>query len=95
VVSVKFVEFDLAQRKKDDVVEVTLSSQAYVRLLNDENFSIYKEGGLYSFFGGLVKISPYRITVPEDGRWHIAVDMGEKSGKIAGKVTATAKVLKR
>ncbi|MDR3331152.1 MAG: DUF1883 domain-containing protein [Synergistaceae bacterium] len=91
----KFVAFNLGARKKNEVVEVTLSSRAYVRLIDDDNFSLYKTGGKYSFFGGIVRFSPYHIAIPRDGNWHIAVDMGDKSGKIAMKITATAKVLRR
>ena len=40
----RFIHKDLGQRKKGDVVEVTLSSGANVRLLDSHNLSAYRNG---------------------------------------------------
>ena len=74
----KFVEFDLRRQRKGTTVEVTLSAQAYVRLMDSQNYALYKTGKKYEFYGGLVKVTPHRLAIPYDGIWHIAVDTGKE-----------------
>jgi hypothetical protein len=74
-VSVKYLHTDLGHRTRGDVVEVTLTSGANVRLLNTTNFSNYKAGRRYQYHGGLATKSPARIVIPSSGHWHVAVDM--------------------
>lgn len=71
-----FTHYDLGQLSSGQIVEVTLSgSAANVRLMDTSNFSSYKAGRQHRYFGGLVKQSPYRVQVPNSGRWHLTVDM--------------------
>lgn len=70
-----FIHYDLGQLSRGDVVEVTLTSGANVRLMDQSNFRKYKQAGKHRYFGGLAKKSPARIPVPSNGRWHVAVDM--------------------
>ena len=69
-----FLDFDLGQRQRGELVEVTLSGGANVRLMNVANLSYYKKGEKCRFYGGLVTRSPYRLAVPEAGYWHVIVD---------------------
>jgi hypothetical protein len=72
----KFTHNDLGSLRSGDVVEVTLrGSAANVRLLDSSNFARFKRGEKHKYYGGLVKRSPYRISVPRSGRWHLTVDM--------------------
>lgn len=71
----QFIHNDLGQRKKGEIVEVTLTSGANVRLMNSSNFSNYKNGRRHSYTGGLAKQSPLRLAIPSTGHWHIAIDM--------------------
>ena len=71
----QFIHTDLGQRKRGEIVEVTLSSGANVRLMDSSNFSNYKNGRRHRFIGGLAKRSPLRLQIPNSGHWHIAVDM--------------------
>jgi len=77
-----FVHYDLSQLRGGETVEVTLDHAANVRLLDDSNFSGYRSGRQYSFFGGHVTQSPYRIRVPHGGHWHLVIDLGGYSGQV-------------
>ena len=71
----KFVHSDLGYRRRGDVVEVTLSHGANVRLLDSSNFRKYRRGERHRYQGGLAKKSPVRIEIPSSGHWHAVVDM--------------------
>jgi hypothetical protein len=53
------------------VVRVELSKQANVMLLDDSNYSSYRHGGQYRYFGGHATHSPVMIPAPHSGRWHV------------------------
>jgi len=72
---VKFLHSDLGHRERGDVLVVTLSSGANVRLMNSTSFGSYKNGRQHRFHGGLAKKSPVRIQIPSSGHWHAVVDM--------------------
>jgi Domain of unknown function (DUF1883) len=71
----QFAYTDLGYRQQGEVVEVTLTSGANVRLMNSSNFSSYKSGGAYRGYGGLGKRSPLRLAIPDSDQWHVVVDM--------------------
>ncbi|MDQ8181896.1 DUF1883 domain-containing protein [Pelagicoccus sp. SDUM812005] len=70
-----FLHNDLGHRKQGEIVEVTLSSGANVRLMDSSNFSNYKNGRQHRYTGGLAKRSPIRLQIPHSGHWHVAIDM--------------------
>lgn len=76
----KFLHSDLGRRDRGDVVEVTLTRGANVRLLDSTNFSKYRRGERHRYFGGLARSSPVRLTIPSSGHWHAVVDMQGLSG---------------
>jgi hypothetical protein len=71
----QFIHNDLGQRKAGEIVEVTLTSAANVRLMNSSDFNSYKSGRRHRYIGGLAKKSPLRLQIPSSGHWHVAVDM--------------------
>ncbi len=71
----QFIHTDLGQRKRGEIVEVTLSSGANVRLMDGSNFSNYKNGRKHRYIGGLAKRSPVNLQIPNSGHWYVAVDM--------------------
>jgi len=73
-----------------DVVEVTLDKQANVRVLDAGNYVQYQRGEQHTYYGGLAKKSPVRISPPHGGHWHVVIDLGGYSGT----VRASARVLK-
>lgn len=76
----QFVQSDLGQRNGGEIVEVTLTRAANVRLMDSSNFSSYKNGRNHRYIGGLVKTSPFRLQIPNSGHWYVAVDMRGLSG---------------
>lgn len=71
----QFIHNDLGQRKRGEIVEVTLTSGANVRLMDSSNFNSYKIGRRHRYTGGLARKSPLRLQIPSSGHWHVAVDM--------------------
>ena len=70
-----FLDFDLKQRQKGEIVEVTLTAGANVQLMNNENFTNYKSGKKCRYYGGLATRSPYRLAIPDAGDWHVVIDL--------------------
>lgn len=81
-----FLKYDLGNLKRGEVVEVTLSSGANVRLMDSSNFNSYKNGRKHRFYGGLARKSPIRIAVPNSGHWYVAVDMQGLRGSTSASV---------
>lgn len=77
-----FLHNDLGHLHGGEVVEVTLSNAANVRLMDSSNFSSYRQGGRHEYFGGHARHSPFRVAVPRPGHWHVAVDLGGYSGTV-------------
>jgi hypothetical protein len=80
------LRYDLGNLKKGSTVVVTLSSQANVQLMTQGEYSNYKAGRRYSYHGGRVTRSPFRIGVPSAGHWVVAVDLGGYPGRISASV---------
>jgi len=55
----QFIHNDLGQRTRGEIIQVTLTSGANVRLMNTSDFNNYKNGRRHKYIGGLVKQSPY------------------------------------
>lgn len=83
----QFIHTDLGQRKRGEIVEVTLGgSAANVRLMDTTNFNAYRNGRQHRYHGGLVKKSPFRLQVPRTGHWHVTVDMLGLRGNVRSSV---------
>ena len=88
--SYNFIQHDLGQRKRGEIVEVTLSgSAANVRLMDSSNFQSYKNGRNHRYIGGLAKKSPIHLQIPNSGHWYVTVDMMG----LRGNVRSSARVL--
>lgn len=72
----QFLHHDLGHQQRGGVVEVTLrGNAANVLLLDSTNFSRYRRGQRYSYHGGQVRSSPYRLAIPRSGHctsWSIS-----------------------
>ena len=71
----QFLRYDLGFLSRDDVVEVTLTEAANIRLLDSVNFSQYQNGSQHNYHGGLATRSPVRLPIPYSGTWHAVVDL--------------------
>lgn len=78
-----FTHYDLGNKDRGQIVEVSLSgSAANVRLMDSSNFQSYRNGRQHRYFGGLVKQSPFRLQIPNSGHWHVTVDMQGLRGTV-------------
>lgn len=84
-----FIHHDLGNRKRGEIVEVTLSAAANVRLMDSSNFQSYRNGRRHRYNGGLVRQSPFHLQIPSSGHWHLAIDMQG----LRGSVRASARIL--
>lgn len=77
-----FLKYDLGQLLKGQIVEVTLSSQANVKLMDFSNFNSYRNGRRHRYYGGLATKTPVRLTVPSNGHWYVTIDLGGYAGTV-------------
>ena len=80
------LRYDLGNLKKDSSVVVTLKNQANVQLMTGGEYNNYKAGRRYRYHGGRVTQSPFRITVPSNGHWVVAIDLGGYAGHISASI---------
>jgi len=62
--------------KDGDVVEVHSDTQANVILMDDSDYSDYKAGRSYHYYGGFFTHFPARLTPPHSGYWNVVLDLG-------------------
>lgn len=86
----QFLKFDVRHCTRGDVVEVTLTHGANVRLLDSSNLSRYRRGQKHTYYGGLANRSPVRLAVPRSGNWHVVVDMQGLRGSTRASVKKIA-----
>lgn len=77
-----FLHNDLGHLDGDEIVEVTLTGAANIRLMDSGNFAAYRRGESHKYLGGYVTRSPFRLKVPTSGRWHVAIDLGGYRGSV-------------
>lgn len=80
------LRYDLGNVKKGSTVVVTLKNQANVQLMPLSEYNNYKAGRRYQYHGGRVTQSPFRITVPSNEHWVVAIDLGGYAGRISASV---------
>lgn len=85
--NMKYQFYDLGQLQGGEIIEVTLSgNSANVKLMDGSNFSSYKANRNHKYYGGHVTKSPYKISVPNSGKWYITIDMGGFSGSVSSSI---------
>lgn len=80
------LRFDLGNLKKGSTVVVTLKNQANVQLMTSIDYNNYKAGRRFHYHGGRVSRSPFRIAVPSNGHWVVAIDLGGYAGRMSASV---------
>ncbi len=70
-----FLQFDLGNRQRGELIEIRLTNGANVRLMTSSEFMSYKNGRQHRFIGGLARRSPIRLQIPNSGHWYVVVDM--------------------
>lgn len=80
-ISFQYTHYDLKTQRGGTVIEITLSAIANVRLMTQANFDLFRAAHHHKFLGGVAKKSPIRLQIPENGHWHVVVDMEGHPGK--------------
>jgi hypothetical protein len=83
--TVNFLHYDL-HLQAGDVVEITLDKQANVRLMDEANYTNYRQGQQHTYYGGRAVVSPIRIPAPHAGHFHLVVDLGGYAGSVMASV---------
>lgn len=76
----KAVEYDLGVAGPGESIVITISRSVMVRVLDDENYRLYKQGGECAAFQGRLHASPYRFPLPREDRWHVIIEPNTYSG---------------
>jgi hypothetical protein len=83
----KYTVYDLGNKKRGEIVEITLQgSAANVRLMDSSNYQNYKNGRSHRYTGGLAKRSPVRLQTPNSGHWYVTVDMQGLRGTVRSSI---------
>ncbi len=64
------------------MVEIEVDTAANVFLVDSSNFSAYRNGRQYRYYGGQARRSPVRLAVPRTGHWYLVLDLGGYPGSI-------------
>lgn len=71
----QFQTYDLGYLAQGRVVQIQISGDApNVRLMDDFNFSRYRQGRECEFVGGIPKRTIVRLATSHSGHWHVAID---------------------
>lgn len=81
------LHFEVTLRSSGSV-RVELDQQSNVRVMSDSEYRSYCRGGSHRYHGGFYTRSPAIIPIPSGGRWHVAVDLGDRSGRVSARVSA-------
>lgn len=60
---------DLGQQPRGAAVTFTPKNATNCLALGYSNHQTYKRGGRYTYYGGHVTRSPFRVTIPLSGHW--------------------------
>jgi Domain of unknown function (DUF1883)/TIR domain len=91
----KYQYYDLGHLSGGEIVVVNLSGNAAnVCLMDSSNFSSYKAGRKFRFYGGNARRSPVRLAVPHSGHWYVTIDFGGHAGSVRASVNVLPGALK-
>lgn len=68
------VDYDFPDAAPGKSVVITTNRSVFVRILDDENYRLYRDGQDCRAFQGSITTSPYRFRIPRDAHWHVIVD---------------------
>ena len=62
-----------------DVLQVTVNTTAYVYLMDEENYALYKEDQEFEYYGQEVGRAPYTTRAPFAGLWHLVIEQVDRT----------------
>lgn len=57
-------------------IRVDCDTQCNVLLTDDSNFSSYRRGERFTYYGGHFRMFPAIVRPPHAGHWNVAIDLG-------------------
>jgi Domain of unknown function (DUF1883) len=81
-----FVHYPLGHQPQGAVVEVSIDTRAFVRLVDEANFQSYRRGDPYEFVGGEAIRTLVPLAVPRAGSWHLVIDFAGGFGNVRSSV---------
>jgi len=85
VAEVQFLHYQV-KAGPTNIIQVTLDTQANVRLMDTLNYSKYRMKKSYDFVGGPVLKSPVDFRPTQKGDWHVVVDLEGFGGTVKASV---------
>jgi len=58
------------------ILQLSIDRQANVFIADDVNYSNYRGGRRFRYYGGLQRTRLVRLGVPHTGHWNVVVDIG-------------------
>ncbi len=68
------VDYDYPDATAGMSVVITTNRSIHVRIMDDENYRLYRDDQDCCAFQGWVTTSPYRFRIPRDAHWHVVVN---------------------
>ena len=76
----KEVEYDLGKAGPGQSIVINITRSVMVRVLDSENYALYKQGKECRAFQGQLTSSPYRFKIPREDSWYVVIDPDTYSG---------------
>ena len=66
--------------KKGDILSIIIDRKVNIYLMDNINFTRYKNNNSCEYYSSASNNSPYNITVPRTDHWFIVIDLGGGTG---------------
>lgn len=70
-------------------VRVDCDHQCNVLVMDDRNYSNYRRGQRYEYFGGFYQRLPAFVQMPRTDHWNVVIDLGGGSANIRYNISYT------
>lgn len=68
------VDYDFPDACPGKSIVITVNRSVYARVMDDENYQLYRKGEDCRAFQGRITSSPYRFKIPYGQHWHAVID---------------------
>jgi len=68
------VDYDFPDACPGKSIVITVNRSGYARVMDDENYQLYRNGEDCRAFQGHITSSPYRFKIPYGQHWHAVID---------------------
>jgi len=72
---VNYFHEDLGEKNQGETIEVSVPTAGFVRLLDQDNYRLFRIRKHHQYNGGPVKETGIQLRIPARGHWHVIVEM--------------------